>query len=50
MLAIWLHLGAPQNTRKLDLQLVTNIELFSTHIESELGMLGVAGKLVKDVV
>jgi hypothetical protein len=33
--------------RKLNLQLVSNIELFPVHYELELGMLDVAGKLVE---
>jgi hypothetical protein len=37
-------------TEKLNLQPVSNIELFLTHTESELGVLGIAGKLAKDVV
>jgi hypothetical protein len=43
MVATWLHLGAPQkNTRKLILQPISNIELFLTRTEVELGVLGVA--------
>jgi hypothetical protein len=34
----------------LSLQPILNIGLFPTHTELELGMLGVARKLVKDVV
>jgi hypothetical protein len=37
-------------TRKLNLQLVLNIKLFMTPTESESDMLGIVGKLVKDVV
>jgi hypothetical protein len=36
--------------RKWNLQPISNIQLFPTHIESELGMLGIAEKLVKDIV
>jgi hypothetical protein len=36
-------------TRKLNLQPLLNIELFPTHMESELGVLGVAKKLMKGV-
>jgi hypothetical protein len=39
-----------KNTRKLSLHSILNIELFPTHTESKLGVLGVAGKLVKDIV
>jgi hypothetical protein len=39
-----------KNTRKLSLYPILNIELFPTHTELELGVLGVAGKLVKDVI
>jgi hypothetical protein len=34
----------------LNLQPISNIELFPTHTESELGVLGIAEKLAKDVV
>jgi hypothetical protein len=37
-------------TKKLNLQPILNIELFSTLIESELGVLGIVKKLAKDVV
>jgi hypothetical protein len=37
-------------TKKLNLQPVSNIELFPTHTESKLGVLGIAEKLAKDVV
>jgi hypothetical protein len=39
-----------KNTRKLSLHPILIIELFPIHTELELGVLGVAGKLVKDVV
>ena len=39
-----------KNTRKLSLYPILNIELFPTHTELRLDVLGVAGKLVKDVV
>ena len=35
---------------KLNLQPVSNIELFPIHAELELGVLGIARKLVKDVI
>jgi hypothetical protein len=47
MLSMWLHLCAPQ---KIQENPILNIELFPIHMEMELGMLDVAGKLVKDVV
>jgi hypothetical protein len=51
MLAIWPHLGAPQKMQKnLNFQPILNIELFLTHTKSELGVLGIAKKLVKNVV
>jgi hypothetical protein len=34
-------------TKKLNFQPILNIKLFPTHIESELGMLGIAKKLRK---
>jgi hypothetical protein len=37
-------------TRKLSLQPILNIGLFPTHTKLELGVLGVAEKLAKDVV
>jgi hypothetical protein len=37
-------------TRKLNLQLNSNIELFPTHMELKLAMLDVDRKLVKDIV
>jgi hypothetical protein len=36
--------------RKLNLQLVSNIEKFATHTDLELGMLGIFGKLEKNGV
>jgi hypothetical protein len=39
-----------KKTRKLTLYPILNIVLFSTHTELELGMLGVARKLAKDIV
>jgi hypothetical protein len=51
MLTTWLYLGAPKkNTYKLNFQPVSNIELFPIQTELELGVLGIAKKLVKDVV
>jgi hypothetical protein len=35
---------------KLNLQPVSNIELFLTHTKSELDVLGIARKLMKDVI
>jgi hypothetical protein len=40
----------PKITKNLDLQTVLNIELFPTHMKSKLVVLGVAGKLIEDVV
>jgi hypothetical protein len=37
-------------TRKLNLQLISNNPLPQMHTKSELGMLGVARKLVKDII
>jgi hypothetical protein len=37
-------------TRKLNLRPISNIESFPTHMELELGVLGVARKIVRDVV
>jgi hypothetical protein len=37
-------------TKRLNLQPLLNIELFPTHKESELGVLGVARKIMKHVV
>jgi hypothetical protein len=42
--------SSSKNTRKSNVQPIWNIELFRTHIGLELGMVGVAKKLVKDVV
>ena len=46
------HMDAYKNSskcaQKLNFQPVLNIELFPIHMESELGMLGTAVKLVKD--
>jgi hypothetical protein len=39
-----------KNTRKVNFQPVSNIELFPTHMELELSILGIARKLMKDVV
>jgi hypothetical protein len=39
-----------KNTRKLDLQLLLNLKLFHIHMKMKFGVLGVAGKLVKDVI
>jgi hypothetical protein len=51
MLATWLHPGAShKNTKKMNFQPILNIELFLTHIKLELGVLGIIGKLVNDVV
>ena len=44
--ATWLHLDAPsENTEKINKYELSNFELVLTHIVSELGMLGIAGKL-----
>jgi hypothetical protein len=51
VLATWLHVGAPQKLqKKMDLILVLNKTSPQAHTESELGVLGVHGKLVKYVV
>jgi hypothetical protein len=39
-----------RNTRNLNLESFSNIELFWTHIGLDLDMLGIARKLVKDVI
>jgi hypothetical protein len=48
------HMATSRNSSKnagiSNLQPVSNIKLFPTHLESELGVLGVAIKLVKDEV
>ena len=42
----WLHLEAPpENTKKINKYWLSNIELVLTHMVSELGVLGIAGKL-----
>jgi hypothetical protein len=41
--------SSSKNTQTLNFQPISNIELFPTHTELELGMLGIAGKLAKDV-
>ena len=44
--ATWLHLEAPpENTEKINKYWLSNIELVLTHMVSELGVLGIAGKL-----
>ena len=44
--ATWLHLEAPsENIEKVNKYRLSNIELVPTHTVSELGMLGIAGKL-----
>ena len=44
--ATWLHLEAPlKNTEKINKYWLSNIELVLTHMVSELGVLGIAGKL-----
>jgi hypothetical protein len=50
MLATWLHVGTLQKMyKKLNIQLVSNIELFMIDTESELGVLDITIELVKDV-
>ena len=45
--ATWLHLEAPPyNTKKTNKYQLSNIELVLTHTVSELGVLGIAGKLL----
>ena len=45
--ATWLHLEAPlENTEKINKYRLSNIELVLTHTVLELGMLGIAGKLL----
>ena len=45
--ATWLHLEAPlENTKKINKYRFLNIELVLTHTVLELGMLGIAGKLL----
>ena len=44
--ATWLHLGAPpKNIVKFNKYWLSNIELVLTHTVSELGVLGIVGKL-----
>jgi hypothetical protein len=48
ILAIWLHVGAPQKIQeKINLIPILNKTSPRAHMESELGVLGVSGKLVK---
>jgi hypothetical protein len=47
MVASW---SPPQNTKKMILYPILITELFLTHTKLELGVLGIVGKLVKDVV
>jgi hypothetical protein len=42
--------NSTKNTKNLNFQPVSYIGLFFTHIELELGMLGIAKKLLKDVI
>ena len=43
----WLHLKAPpENTEKINKYQLSNIELVLTHTVLELGVLGIAGKLL----
>ena len=45
--ATWLHLDAPpKNTEKINKYQLSNFELVLTHMVSELGVLGIAGKLL----
>ena len=45
--ATWQHLEAPpENTEKINKYWLSNIELVFSHTISELGMLGIAGKLL----
>ena len=45
--ATWLHLEAPpKNIEKINKYRLSNIELVLTHMVSELGMLGIARKLL----
>jgi hypothetical protein len=49
--ATWVHVGAPYKMHeKMSLILVFNKNSPQAHIESELGVLGIHGKLVKYVV
>ena len=44
--ATWLHLEAPpKNREKINKYRLSNIELVLTHMVSELGAVGIAGKL-----
>jgi hypothetical protein len=47
---MWLHKNSSKNTKKLNLQPISNTELFPTHKKLELDVLGFAKKLVKDVI
>jgi hypothetical protein len=44
--------SSSKNTKKLNSQSISNIDLFPIHMKSELGMgmLSIAKKLVKDVI
>ena len=49
--ATWLHLGAPpKNIEKINKYRLSNIELMLTHTVSELGVLGIIGKLLMPFV
>jgi hypothetical protein len=51
ILATWLHVGAPQKIHeKMNLKPILNKNSPRAHMESELDVLGVHGKLVKYVV
>jgi hypothetical protein len=50
MLATWLHLGAPQKYKEIDFATFFEHWIIQDSYKSELDVLGVAGKLVKDVV
>jgi hypothetical protein len=42
--------SSSKNARKLNLQPISNNRSFETHMELELGRLGIVGKLVKDAI
>jgi hypothetical protein len=50
VLATWLYIGAPQKTKKTNLQSILNKNSPQAHMELEFDGLGVSRKLMKYVV
>jgi hypothetical protein len=51
MLATWLYLGgSSKNTKKLNFQPLSNIELFLMHMDLELSVLGIFEKACKSCI